>query len=82
MESRDIRYLDELGRVALPAHVRNAVGWEEKTPVECAAVPGGDAVLLRRHAGACCCCGAAAELMEFSGKHFCKRCIEKLSLML
>ena len=69
-----VRNLDDLGRVALPADVRAAMGWSKWTLLEIKMGDTGDHVVLRTARLSCFCCGRNSGLKEYRGKHICEAC--------
>lgn len=71
-----VRRVDELGRVVLPAELRQAMGIQCKDPVEI--YTNEDSIILRKYQCTCVFCGSNEELTEFSEKRICKKCLESL----
>ena len=71
-----IRRLDELGRVVIPVELRRALDLGFRDSVEIAAE--GESIVIRKHRPYCLLCGNSAELIEFSGRKICRRCLDEL----
>lgn len=69
------RHIDDLGRVVLPADVKE-FGWTEKTPLDITVLDDG-IVILRAHKPFCKLCGEAdAELIPVERGAICKHCLQ------
>jgi len=71
-----VRRVDELGRVVLPAEIRQVMGIQCKDSVEI--YTGEDSIILRKYQQSCVFCGALEDLVDFSEKRLCKKCLESL----
>jgi AbrB family transcriptional regulator, transcriptional pleiotropic regulator of transition state genes len=71
------RKVDQLGRVVLPAEVRRRFGIRPGDMIEIGI--DSDAILLTKVEDRCVFCADAKELIEFSGKVVCRRCVNRLA---
>lgn len=71
-----IRKLDDLGRIVLPAPLRNQLNILPNDYLEITLE--GDAILLRRHRSACVFCGRTEDLSLFKNKPICTACLRQL----
>jgi transcriptional pleiotropic regulator of transition state genes len=71
------RKVDQLGRVVLPAEVRRRFGIRPGDMIEIAVDT--DAILLTKVEDRCVFCADATELIEFSSKLVCGRCVSRLA---
>ncbi len=69
----DVRRMDDLGRVVVPASIRKKLNWGSDTALEIMADEKG--VFLRRYKASCVFCGAESDLMMFGNKCVCKKYI-------
>ncbi|HWP50959.1 MAG TPA: AbrB/MazE/SpoVT family DNA-binding domain-containing protein, partial [Clostridia bacterium] len=73
-EFKNVRLIDELGRIVIPAEDRNALNWAEKTPVEISVNAAEQEVILKRHTRTCTFCAETANLKVFQNKPICPAC--------
>jgi AbrB family transcriptional regulator, transcriptional pleiotropic regulator of transition state genes len=71
------RKVDQLGRVVLPAEIRRHFDISPGDLIEIAVES--DAILLTKVENRCVFCGETASLSEFSGKLFCRECLNRLA---
>ena len=76
---KEVRLIDELGRIVLPAGVRGALEWEKGTRVEIRVNAAEDGVMIKRYAVTCTFCGETAGLKRFGKKHICPACQKKIA---
>ena len=67
-----VRRIDELGRIVLPAELRQSHGIADKDEVEIYVE--GDSIVLVKHRPPCVFCGSSEGLVEFKGKMVCEEC--------
>lgn len=73
-EKSTVRLIDELGRIILPAEVREAMDWGYKMPVEIWANETNNEIVIKRHVFSCVYCGETENLKEYHKKHICSVC--------
>lgn len=79
MQMKQVRKLDELGRIALPAEVREGFRWQTGDKLEI--VMQEDGILLRKQGKTCMFCGDSGDLLHYQ-KHFvCSNCARSLFAM-
>lgn len=71
-----VRRVDELGRIVIPAEIRQSLDIHVKDPVEI--FTEGDRVVLKKYVPACLFCGSDTELVFFREKRVCKTCAVNL----
>ena len=74
-----VRKLDVLGRIVIPKELRSTMDLKEADPIEIF-VEGSD-IILRKYQPACIFCNDANDVIQYSGKNVCKKCIGKLKDM-
>lgn len=72
-----VRTVDALGRIVLPAEIREKLGVRENDGLEL--LWDGDRLLLQKHEPACTFCGATDDVVPFASKAICRACREKIS---
>lgn len=72
--NKQVRVIDDLGRIVLPQEVREAVGFGKNTSVEIRVDEAGREVILKRHTFSCVYCGATENLKQYEKKHICAAC--------
>lgn len=73
------RRIDELGRIVLPAEIRQTMGIEVRDRLEI--YTEGDTIILRKYLPSCIFCTSAEELTDFDGKPICRRCLRRLGAL-
>lgn len=76
METRSIRTMDELGRVALPMEMRRELGWEKEMQLALFYEEG--RVLLQSLRKRCAVCGGEEDLQPVRGRYLCRPCREEI----
>lgn len=71
-----VRRVDELGRIVLPAEIRQSLDIRVKDQVEI--FTEGDRVVLKKYYPACIFCGSETDLSFFHDKRVCSACIANL----
>lgn len=69
-----VRRIDELGRVVLPAELRQNLGIADKDELEIYVE--GESIVLVKYWPQCVFCGGCEGLAEFKGKMVCRVCAE------
>ncbi len=72
-----VREIDELGRIVLPAEIREKLGVRKRDSVEFFWRDGH--LVLGRHEPACAFCGGKDGLATFAGENVCRACRAKIS---
>lgn len=68
-----VRRLDPIGRITLPAGLRETLGISEGTAL--AVLADDDQIILKKHEACCTFCGSTATLTEYRGQYICEGCI-------
>ncbi len=71
-----VRNVDNLGRIVIPKETRKLLNINEGDPVEM--FIDGDIIMLRKYHTSCVFCGEQEDLVEYSGKAVCAKCIDSL----
>lgn len=71
-----VRKVDELGRIVLPAEIRQCMGIRIKDSVEI--YTDNDRIILQKYQPACIFCTNADDLVFFNDKRICPECLQKL----
>jgi len=71
-----VRKLDELGRIVLPAEMRNELGWDGDSRIAISLQD--DQLVLRTSRRHCVICGNEERLRPVRGKMVCQTCIDEL----
>ena len=71
-----VRKVDELGRLVLPAEIRQSMDIQIKDAVEIYTEE--DRIILKKYLPGCIFCGELDNLIYFSEKRVCKNCLEHL----
>ena len=71
-----VRKIDELGRIVLPIEIRQSLDIKEKDPLEIFIKE--DGIFIKKNISSCTFCNTTNNLVSFSGKNVCKKCIDKL----
>lgn len=79
--SKNVRLIDELGRIVLPAEARDAMDWVEKTPVEIWVNAAKQELVIKRHVHTCVFCAQTENLKAFGKKHICPACQKAIAAL-
>ena len=71
-----VRKVDELGRIVLPAELRQAMDINVKDPIEI--FTDGDRIVLKKYQQACVFCNNAEDLTLFGEKRICSSCLQRI----
>ena len=71
-----VRKIDELGRIVMPAEIRQTLGLEVRDAMEI--FIDGERVILQKYQPSCIFCTNADDLIDFGGKRICPECLAKL----
>ena len=71
-----VRKVDDLGRIVLPAEIRQSMDIQVKDPVEI--YTDGDRIILQKYHPACIFCNNADDIVYFNNKRICADCLEKI----
>ena len=71
-----VRKVDELGRIVLPAEIRQGFGIKERDPLEF--FVDDERIILKKYQPGCIFCGNVEDLKSFDGKRICADCVAKL----
>lgn len=71
-----VRKIDELGRIVMPAEIRQTLGLEVRDAMEI--FIDGERVILQKYQPSCIFCTNADNLIDFGGKRICPECLAKL----
>lgn len=74
-----IRKVDELGRIVLPAEIRQAMDIEVRDSLEI--FTENDGIVLRKYYRSCVFCTNSENLIDFGTKRICPECVAKLKSM-
>ena len=72
-----IRRVDELGRIVLPAEIRQGMDIQVKDQIEI--FTEGDKIVLKKYYPACIFCGNTEQLFYFKDKRICGACVASLT---
>ena len=75
-----VRKVDDLGRIVLPAEIRQSMDIKVKDPVEI--YTDGDRIILQKYHPACIFCNNADDIVYFNNKRICTACLEKIKTQL
>lgn len=75
MKAESVRKIDELGRIALPVEMRNALGWNKESKISI--IRQGDGLILQAFQGSSFVCGKEENIVPISGKVICQKCINE-----
>ena len=70
------RKVDELGRIVLPAEIRQTLDIKNKDALEIFTHE--DTIVLKKYAPGCIFCNEMQDLVDFDGRFICPSCLEKL----
>ena len=76
---KSLRKIDELGRIVLPAEVREIMAWYKGRVLGIWVNEKVDEVILKAHTYACTYCGALENLKEFNKRFVCSECQGEIS---
>ena len=71
-----VRKIDELGRIVMPAEIRQTLGLQVRDAMEI--FIDGDRVILQKYQPSCIFCANADDLVYYEGKRICPECLSKL----
>lgn len=71
-----VRRVDELGRIVLPAEIRQAMDIKVKDPIEI--FTDEDKIILKKYQQSCVFCNTAEDTVQFGGKRICPDCLAKI----
>lgn len=71
-----VRKIDELGRIVLPAEIRQSMDINVRDSLEI--FTDGGRIVLQKYQPACIFCNDAGDVVYFNDKRICKGCLEKL----
>jgi len=72
-----VRKIDELGRVVIPKELRETMEIDKKDPME--VFVDKDKIILTKYKPSCTFCQSQEDIVEFSEKPVCKKCINELT---
>jgi transcriptional pleiotropic regulator of transition state genes len=71
-----VRQIDPLGRIVLPIEMRNVLGIEKKDALEI--FVDGDNIILKKYQPSCIFCNESEDVISFSDKLVCRKCLQEL----
>lgn len=71
-----VRRLDNLGRIVIPAELRETYDIGVKDALEI--YVDGEQIVLKKYEPACIFCGEARNIQNYKGKSICKKCLDEL----
>ena len=71
-----VRKVDELGRIVLPAELRNSLGIDKKDALEIYVES--EYIILKKYQPDCIFCGDVKDVAQYRGKNICPSCLEEL----
>ena len=71
-----IRTVDSVGRMVLPAEIREKFGIKEGGELEI--FVDSNSIVLKKYEPTCIFCGGAKEITVFKDRNVCKKCLDKL----
>lgn len=74
-----VRKVDELGRIVLPAEIRQSLGIAVKDPLEF--FVDGERIILKKYQPGCIFCGSMENTTLYDGKTLCAACLKKLKAL-
>ena len=74
------RKLDELGRIVLPMEIRTKFDINPKDALEIFVED--DKIILKKYQPCCILCGNTSDNVLLNEKRVCKKCIEKLNVLM
>lgn len=71
-----VRKIDELGRIVLPAEIRQSMDIQVKDALEI--FTENERIILQKYQPSCIFCSNADNVVFFNGKRICRTCLEQL----
>ena len=71
-----VRKVDELGRIVLPAEIRQNLDIQVKDAIEI--FTEGERIVLQKYRPSCIFCNNAKDVINYKGKNICKSCLDEL----
>ena len=71
-----VRKVDELGRIVLPAEIRQSMDINVRDALEIFTDEG--RIILQKYQPSCIFCSNADNVIYFNGKRICKSCLEEI----
>ena len=71
-----VRQLDTLGRIVIPVELRRTMDLSLKDTLEI--FVDGDQIVLKKYHPACVFCNDARDVISYTGKLVCRRCLAEL----
>lgn len=71
-----VRRVDELGRIVLPAEIRQAMDIKIKDSLEI--YTEADTIILKKYQQSCVFCQESEDLLTFAEKRVCPACLKKI----
>ncbi len=71
-----VRKVDELGRIVLPAEIRQTLDIKVKDPIEIFTEEG--RIILQKYQPSCVFCNNVDQVVYFKDKRICSACLEQL----
>ncbi len=71
-----VRKIDELGRIVMPAEIRQTLGLQVRDAMEI--FIDGERIVLQKYQPSCIFCANADHLVYFNDKRICPECLAKL----
>jgi len=80
MAAAIVRKIDQLGRIVLPIELRNSLNISANDQLEF--LVDGDRITMKKRKSACEFCDSTKDVINFSGRSVCRKCINKMNTML
>ena len=71
-----VRKIDELGRIVMPAEIRQTLGLQVRDSMEI--YIDGDRIILQKYQPSCIFCANADGLVTFGDKRICPQCLSRI----
>ena len=71
------RCVDQLGRIVLPSELREVLKIQNKDALEFFVDDNG-LIILQRYNPGCALCDSMEDIINFSGKKICRKCLENI----
>lgn len=71
-----VRKIDELGRIVMPAEIRQTLGLQVRDSMEI--YIDGDRIVLKKYQPSCIFCANVDGLVSFGDKRICPQCLAKI----